>query len=124
MEKNNKERIQICGQLFDYTYHTSTTFSLRSYRHYFAQLTARSPEILAPARMPVAAGKKIEKTEKNVSPRKSGPKFSHMMPAEEGTKREAEVKLHIKPFRKRLIQICIKNLGHLYHHSRKIQILP
>lgn len=33
--------------------------------------------MLAPARMPVAAGKKMENTEKNVSwPRKSGAKFS------------------------------------------------
>lgn len=41
--------------------------------------TARSPEMLAPARMPVAAGKKMAKTEKNVSSRKSGPMFSHMI---------------------------------------------
>lgn len=34
--------------------------------------------MLAPARIPVAAGKKMAKTEKNVSPRKSGPMFSHM----------------------------------------------
>ena len=40
-------------------------------------LTARSPEIFAPARIPVAAGKKMAKTEKKVSSsRKSGPKFS------------------------------------------------
>lgn len=40
-------------------------------------LTARSPEIFAPARIPVAAGKKMANTEKKVSsPRKSGPKFS------------------------------------------------
>lgn len=40
-------------------------------------LTLRSPEMLAPARMPVAAGKKMAKTEKNVSPsRNSGRKFS------------------------------------------------
>lgn len=38
--------------------------------------------MLAPARIPVAAGKKIAKTEKNVSPRKSGPMFSHMMEPE------------------------------------------
>lgn len=39
--------------------------------------TFRSPEILAPARMPVAAGKKMANTEKNPSPLlKSGPKFS------------------------------------------------
>lgn len=34
--------------------------------------------MLAPAKIPVAAGKKMAKTEKNVSPRKSGPMFSHM----------------------------------------------
>lgn len=34
--------------------------------------------MLAPARIPVAAGKKMANTEKNVSPfLKSGPKFSH-----------------------------------------------
>lgn len=33
--------------------------------------------MLAPARIPVAAGKKMAKTEKNVSSRKSGPMFSH-----------------------------------------------
>lgn len=42
------------------------------------QLTARSPEMFAPARIPVAAGKKMAKTEKNVWSRKSGPMFSHM----------------------------------------------
>ena len=35
--------------------------------------------MFAPAKMPVAAGKKIEKTEKKVSPRKLGPIFSHMI---------------------------------------------
>lgn len=45
-------------------------------------LTARSPEIFAPARMPVAAGKNIANTEKKVSsPRKSGPKFSENISA-------------------------------------------
>lgn len=38
--------------------------------------------MLAPARIPVAAGKKMAKTEKNVSPRKSGPMFSHMIEPE------------------------------------------
>lgn len=39
--------------------------------------TFKSPEMLAPARMPVAAGKKMANTEKKVSPpRKSGGKFS------------------------------------------------
>lgn len=43
-------------------------------------LTFRSPEMLAPARIPVAAGKKMAKTEKNVSPsRNSGRKFSFAM---------------------------------------------
>lgn len=41
------------------------------------KLTAKSPEIFAPAKIPVAAGKNTENTEMNVSPfRKSGPKFS------------------------------------------------
>lgn len=44
--------------------------------------------MLAPARMPVAAGKKMAKTEKNVSPRKSGPMFSHII--------EPEKKIEIK----------------------------
>lgn len=45
--------------------------------------TFRSPEMFAPARIPVAAGKKMAKTEKNVSPsRKFGEKFSAMMDAE------------------------------------------
>lgn len=44
---------------------------------YCVILTARSPEIFAPARIPVAAGKKMANTEKKVSSsRKSGPKFS------------------------------------------------
>lgn len=38
--------------------------------------TLRSPEILAPAKIPVAAGKNMAKTEKNDSPfLKSGPKL-------------------------------------------------
>lgn len=49
----------------------------------FFSLTARSPEMLAPARMPVAAGKKMAKTEKKVSPRKSGNKLSTKMSPEE-----------------------------------------
>lgn len=41
------------------------------------QYTSKSPEILAPARIPVAAGKKMAKTEKKPSPFvKLGPKFS------------------------------------------------
>ena len=43
---------------------------------YFEILTFKSPEIFAPAKIPVAAGKKIENVEKKVSPRKSGPIFS------------------------------------------------
>lgn len=44
---------------------------------FFTTLTARSPEMFAPARIPVAAGKKMANTEKKVSSsRKSGPKFS------------------------------------------------
>lgn len=39
-------------------------------------LTAKSPDMLAPAKIPVAAGKKTANTEKNVSALKSGPKFS------------------------------------------------
>lgn len=35
--------------------------------------------MLAPARIPVAAGKKMANTEKNVSSRKSGPMFSHII---------------------------------------------
>lgn len=43
----------------------------------YEKVTFKSPEILAPARIPVAAGKKMENTEKNDSPfRKSGVKFS------------------------------------------------
>ena len=61
-------------------------------------LTVRSPEMLAPARMPVAAGKKMANTEKKVSSsRKSGPMFSIMMAAakrprrrERGMKRRRE----------------------------------
>lgn len=49
-------------------------------------LTARSPEMLAPAKIPVAAGKKMENTEKNVCPRKSGPMFSIIIAPEEDNK--------------------------------------
>ena len=38
--------------------------------------TFKSPEMLAPAKIPVAAGKKTEKTVKKVSPWKLGAKFS------------------------------------------------
>lgn len=45
-------------------------------------LTIRSPEILAPAKIPVAAGKKMAKTEKKVSSSlKSGPMFSIIIAA-------------------------------------------
>lgn len=46
------------------------------------KLTARSPDIFAPARIPVAAGKKMANTEKNVSSSlKSGPRFSKRIDA-------------------------------------------
>lgn len=46
------------------------------------KLTVRSPEIFAPARIPVAAGKKMANTEKNVSSSlKSGPRFSNRIDA-------------------------------------------
>lgn len=46
------------------------------------KLTVRSPEMLAPARIPVAAGKKMANTEKNDSSSlKSGPRFSKKMAA-------------------------------------------
>lgn len=61
----------------------------------FQRLTARSPEMLAPARMPVAAGKKIAKTEKKVSPLKSGSKFSTRIPAEKGNRKMWEEKSFI-----------------------------
>ena len=45
-------------------------------------LTVRSPEMLAPAKIPVAAGKKIANTEKkDSSSLKSGPKFSRKIAA-------------------------------------------
>lgn len=48
------------------------------------ELTVRSPEMLAPARIPVAAGKKMANTEKKVSSSlKSGPRFSKKMAAAE-----------------------------------------
>ena len=41
------------------------------------KVTFKSPEMLAPARIPVAAGKKMANTEKKLSPAlKSGGKFS------------------------------------------------
>lgn len=49
---------------------------------FLMKLTLRSPEILAPAKIPVAAGKKMENTEKNSSPLKSGRKFSLKVSAE------------------------------------------
>lgn len=52
-------------------------------------LTDRSPEILAPAKMPVAAGKKMAKTEKNVSSSlKSGPMFSIMIATVRNTEKK------------------------------------
>lgn len=59
-------------------------------------VTFKSPEMLAPARIPVAAGKKMANTEKNVWPsRKSGGKFSMnifavMKRAREGREMERE----------------------------------
>lgn len=51
------------------------------------KLTVRSPDIFAPARIPVAAGKKMAKTEKNVSSSlKSGPRFSKRIDAVGGDK--------------------------------------
>ena len=44
------------------------------------ELTVRSPEMLAPAKIPVAAGKKMANTEKKLSSSlKSGPTFSRKM---------------------------------------------
>ena len=44
--------------------------------------TSKSPDILAPAKIPVAAGKNMENIEKNPSPsRKSGPIFSFKIEA-------------------------------------------
>lgn len=43
----------------------------------YGNVTLRSPEMLAPAKIPVAAGKNMANTEKKVSPsRKTGRKFS------------------------------------------------
>lgn len=47
------------------------------YSSLYENVTRKSPEMLAPARIPVAAGKKMANTEKNVSPSlNSGVKFS------------------------------------------------
>ena len=49
----------------------------------------RSPEMFAPARIPVAAGKKMAKTEKNVCPsRKPGTKFVRNVDTETDVHRE------------------------------------
>ncbi len=54
-------------------------------------LTARSPDILAPARIPVAAGKKMAKTEKkDSSSLKSGPMFSIIIAALRQTDRQTQ----------------------------------
>lgn len=62
--------------------------------------------MLAPARMPVAAGKKMAKTEKNVSFRKSGPMFSHMMEPERAKDSESRedgcVKRNESPSKERI----------------------
>lgn len=57
-----------------------------------SSLTARSPEMLAPAKIPVAAGKKIENTEKKVWSRKAGPMFSIIMSPEDDGKRNSRTK--------------------------------
>lgn len=58
------------------------------------QHTSKSPEILAPARIPVAAGKKIAKTEKKPSPFvKLGPKFSANIDAATQIMRKLSCKL-------------------------------
>lgn len=46
--------------------------------------------MLAPARIPVAAGKKMANTEKNVSSLKSGPRFSKKMAAVRGKSQNEE----------------------------------
>lgn len=47
------------------------------YSSLYEKVTRKSPEMLAPARIPVAAGKKMANTEKNVSPSlNAGVKFS------------------------------------------------
>lgn len=69
---------------------------------YVMALTRKSPEMLAPARIPVAAGKKMANTEKKSSfPLKSGGKFSKKIFAvREGgkMKREEEVKSRISKY--------------------------
>lgn len=92
---------------------TETTFSTRYFCHLFnthfpskinqnlrrslcAELTVRSPEMFAPAKMPVAAGKKMANTEKKVSSSlKSGPMFSNRMEAEGEEKVTSGVKFHL-----------------------------
>lgn len=65
-----------------------------------AQHTMRSPEMFAPAKMPVAAGKKMANTEKKVSSSlKSGPMFSNRMEAEGEEKNNLRSKFHFGPLR-------------------------
>jgi hypothetical protein len=53
---------------------------------YIYNKTLRSPEILAPARTPVAAGKNIANTEKKLLPSvKCGPKFTEKLSSERKT---------------------------------------
>lgn len=60
------------------------------YSSLYEKVTRKSPEMLAPARIPVAAGKKMANTEKNVSPSlNAGVKFSKKILA---VKRESEEK--------------------------------
>lgn len=65
-----------------------------------SESTFRSPEMLAPARMPVAAGKNMENTEKNDSPlRKSGVKFSKkILPLKKKHKKSLKMFFHLSPF--------------------------
>lgn len=57
--------------------HLALHLTQRAFIIIILPLTFKSPEILAPARIPVAAGKNIENTEKKSWPsRKSGCKFS------------------------------------------------
>lgn len=60
------------------------------YSSLYEKVTRKSPEMLAPARIPVAAGKKMANTEKNVSlSLNAGVKFSKKILA---VKRESEEK--------------------------------
>lgn len=69
--------------------------------------------MLAPARIPVAAGKKMAKTEKNVSPRKSGPMFSHMIEPEQkvsnkskAARPSAQKPMNLVSNKSKLMRVC------------------